>query len=90
MSLEDATFPPADSTTLTLHFNSPYEGAEVRDDCEFRRPGIIEDGREIQRWLTDLIAEHGDETLDATVELLYVFADHKLERYELTVTSERA
>ena len=88
MSLEDPNFPPPNSTTLTLHFNSQFEGAEVRQDCEFRRPGIIDNGREIQQWLTALIKEHGDETLDSTVELFYVLPDMKLERYELTVTTE--
>jgi hypothetical protein len=87
MSLEEPSFPPPNSTTITLHFNTPYDGAEVRQDCEFRRPGILE-GPEVSEWLTTLIKEHGDETLDATVELFYVLPDMKLERYELTITTE--
>jgi hypothetical protein len=80
-------FPPANSTTITLHFNSPCAGTEARQDCEFRRPGILE-GREVSEWLTALVQEHGDETLDATVELFYVLPDMQLERYELTITTE--
>lgn len=65
--MSDGYLPPRDTTTALFHFHTPCFGTPVLDRT-FTVRGI-RSGIALSTWLTQLIAEHGDDTMDSTIEI---------------------
>ena len=81
MSPNDA-LPPRNTTTALLHFNTPCYGS-ARMDAQFTVRGIRK-GKHLGQWVALLCREHGDDSLDATIDVYYHTPAGEFERTEVT------
>lgn len=84
---DDDYLPPKNTTTAVLHFLSTA-GCITSPDRVFTVSGIRV-GRHLGRWITQLIAEHGDDSLDATVQVWHHYPDGRFEPTEITHCTPR-
>lgn len=80
MNTED--IPPANTTTLVLHFNVPPGGPQ-RHDMTFMVLGQKR-GSAMATWIKTLVAEHICANMDATLEVWHHSLEGIFERQEIT------
>jgi len=80
--MSDPLIPQRNTTTALLHFN-PIPDAPPRLDTQFTVRGI-RTGKWLGQWVRLLIQEHGDPTLDATIEVWHHHPDGRFEPTEIT------
>lgn len=74
--------PPANTTTLVLHFNTRRHDP-VRHDLQFTIAGI-HTGRPLGKWVQLLISEHLCPDLDSTIEVWHHHPSGAFESTEIT------
>jgi len=79
---DDDYMPPRNSTTAVLHFLSEA-GRTTAPDRVFTVPGILL-GRQLGRWIQQLTAEHGEDSLDATVQVWHHHPNGRFQPTEIT------
>jgi len=79
--VNDITLPPRNTTTASLYFTSA-EGAP-RLDATFTVRGQLH-GAALSEWLHVLISEHGNEDLNATIDVWHHSADGAFDHSEIT------
>ncbi len=80
MNAED--IPPANTTTLVLHFNV-LPGGAIRHDQTFTVIGQKR-GKAMATWIKTLIQEHICSDMDATLEVWHHSLAGQLEQQEIT------
>ena len=81
--MNDITLPPRNTTTASLYFTSA-EGAP-RLDATFTVRGQLH-GAALSEWLHVLISEHGNEDLNATIDVWHHDAQGDFDHSEITST----